>query len=137
MHRLLSFLALALIGVSAGCSRKPDPVVAAFENDEFTTNRIVFYASGKYEFYGGSEDGSVAKHTYVTGTYLGSVSNYVVSVKKEDLPSPDWPARRVYRIIKRDDVEYLFDERAFGIIKKYEETKDKRELRHAWRRVAG
>ena len=128
-------LALALIGISAGCSGKPDPVVAAFVNDEFTTNRIVFYASGKYEHYGGSEDGSVARRPYVTGTFLGSPSNYVVSVKK--WPWSDWPTQRVYRIFKHDDVEYLFDERAFGVIKKYEEAKDKkRELRHAWRRVA-
>jgi hypothetical protein len=137
MRRLIPFLALTLIVVAAGCGRKPDPVLATFVNDEFATNQIVLYASGKYELYAAREDGSVERHPYVTGTYLESASNYVVSVKKEDLRWPEWPARRVYRIVKHGGVEYLFDERGFGSIKKYEETKDPRELRHAWRRVGG
>ena len=134
MCRLLPFLALTLIVVTTGCAKNADPVLAAFVHDEDPTNRIVFYASGKYEFYGSREDGSVENHPQRTGTYVGSVSNYVVSIKKEDLAAPDLPTRKVYRIIKHDGVEYLFDEMGFVLIKKYEETKDPRELRHAWRR---
>jgi hypothetical protein len=121
---------------ATGCSRKSDPVLAAFVNDEFTTNRIVFYASGKYELYGGNDDGSVQTRAYVTGTFVGGISNYVVSLKKEDLPLPDAPTRKVYRIIKHDGLEYLFDEQG-NAARKYEETKDQRELRHAWRREGG
>jgi hypothetical protein len=46
-----------------------------------------------------------------------------------------WP-RKIYRIIKHDGVEYLFDEQG-NAVKKFEETKDERELRHGWRREEG
>jgi len=133
MPRAFPILVLALIIAIPGCRGKPDPVLATFVNDEFATNRIVFYASGKYELYAANDDGSLQRRPYVTGSYLGSASNYVVSVKAQDLPSPDWPVCRVYRIIRHDGLEYLFDERG-NAARKYAENKDVRELRHAWRR---
>ena len=136
MFRLLQCLVFALVLSTAGCSNKPDPVLGSFVNDEFSTNRIVRYASGKYELYGANDHGSLQKHPYVTGTFVGGVSNYVVSYKKGVFDSPDMPAWRVYRIIKNDGVEYLFDERG-NAVRKFEETKDERELRHAWRREGG
>ena len=136
MSRLLQFLVVALILSGAGCSKQPDPVLASFLNDEFTTNRIVLYTSGKYECYGANDDGSLGNHPYERGTFVGGVSNYVVSIEKGVFDSPDMPARKVYRIIKHDDVEYLFDERG-NAVRKFEETKDERELRHAWRREGG
>jgi hypothetical protein len=72
----------------------------------------------------------------LAGTFVKGVSNYVVSIEKGVFDSPDMPARKVYRIIKHDGVEYLFDERG-NAVKKFEETKDERELRHAWRREGG
>jgi hypothetical protein len=136
MRRLTPFLALALIVAAAGCGGRPDPVLAAFVNDEFSTNRIVLYASGKYELYGANEDGTLTRRPFVTGTYLRGVSNYIVTVEKKDLPIDGWPVKRVYRIIKHDGVEYLFDERGLEL-SKYEQTKDPKELRHAWRREGG
>jgi len=157
MPRFLPVLACALIIASAGCSQKPDPVLAAFGNNQFTTNRIVFYTSGRCEHYGSVKDGSLAKHPARTGTFLGSSSNYVVTFSQGGLRGPSspqapkvsridslanlfWPSNRpvykVFRIIKHDDVEYLFEEGSLAI-KKYEESKDPRELRHAWRREGG
>ncbi len=111
-------------------------MLASFLNDEFSTNRIVLYTSGKYEFYGAKDDGSLGDHPYERGTFVGGVSNYVVSIEKGVFDSPDMRARKVYRIIKHDGVEYLFDERG-NAVRKFEETKDERELRHAWRREGG
>ena len=136
MSRLLQFLVVALILSSAGCSKKPDPVLASFLNDEFSTNRIVLYTSGKYECYGANDDGSLRNRPYESGTFVGDVSNYVVSIEKGVFDSPDMRAQKVYRIIKHDGVEYLFDERG-NAVRKFEETKDERELRHAWRREGG
>lgn len=136
MSRLFQCLVVALVLVSAGCSKQPDPVLASFVNDEFSTNRIVLYASGKYELYAANDDGSLQKHPNVTGTFEGGVSNYVVAINKGRFDSPDMPARRVYRIIQHDGVEYLFDERG-NAVRKFEETKDEQELRHAWRRERG
>jgi hypothetical protein len=136
MTRSFPTLVLAIALAAAGCSRKSDPVLATFLNDQFSTNRIVFYVSGKYELYGANDDGSLQSRPYVTGTYVGGVSNYVVSIRKEDVPLPESPTRVVYRIIKHDGLEYLFDERG-NAARKYEETKDPRELRAAWRREGG
>ena len=136
MSRLLQCLVVALLLSNAGCSRKPDPVLASFVNAEFSTNRIVLYTSGKYECYGANDDGSLQNHPYQTGTFVGGVSNYVVSIEKGIFDSPDMRARKVYRIIKHNGVEYLFDEQSNGV-KKFEETKDERELRHGWRREGG
>ena len=139
MNRLLLFVSLALVVVGAGCARTPDPVLAAFGNNEFSTNRIVFYASGKYEYYLAGTDGPdiLPKYPLITGTYVRTATNYVVTIKPADLPSPRWPTRPVYRIIRHDGVEYLFEERGQSIIANYERTKDARELRHAWRREGG
>lgn len=131
MSRLLFIVALLLS--AAGCGKKPDPVLASFVNAEFSTNRIVLYTSGKYECYGANDDGSLRKHPYEAGTFVGGVSNYVVSIEKGVLDSSSMPAQKVYRIIKHDGIEYLFDERG-NAVNKFEATKDERELRHGWRR---
>ncbi len=133
MSRLLQCLVVALLCSTAGCSRKPGPVLASFVNAEFSTNRIVLYTSGKYECYGANDDGSLRIRPYESGTFVGGVSNYVVSIEKGVFDSPDMRARKVYRIIKHDGVEYLFHELG-NAVEKFEETKDERELRHAWRR---
>jgi len=156
MPRLLPVLAFILFITSAGCNQKPDPVLTAFWNAEFTTNRIVFYGTGRCEHYGSAKDGSLAKRPVRTGTFLGSSSNYVVTFSQGNLRGPSYPpapkvsrmdklanlfrptkpVHKVYRIIKNDGVEYLFEEGSLAI-KKYEESKDPRELRHAWRREGG
>ena len=136
MSRLLLCLIVALVLTSAGCSKKPDLVLASFVNDEFSTNRIVLYTSGKYEIYGANDDGSLRKHPYMTGTFVGGVSNYVVTIDKGRFDSADMLAHKAYRIIKHDGVEYLFDEGG-NAAREFEETNDERELRHAWRREGG
>jgi hypothetical protein len=136
MSRSLQCLVVALVLTNAGCSKKPDPVLASFVNAEFSTNRIVLYTSGKYECYGANDDGSLRNRPYESGTFAGGVSNYVVSIEKGVFDSPVMRARKVYRIIKHDGVEYLFDELG-NAVKKFEETKAERELRHAWRREGG
>jgi hypothetical protein len=139
MNRLVPFVSLALIATGPGCTSKPDPVLAAFGNNLFSTNRIVFYASGKYEYYlaGVDDPDTLPKYPLVSGTYVRTATNYVVTIKVADLPSPRWPTRPVYRIIQHEGIEYLFDERGHSIITNYEKTKDARELRHAWRREGG
>ena len=132
MSRLLQCLVVALLLSTAGC-KKPDPLLGSFVNDEFSTNRIVFYTSGKFEHYGANDDGSLKRSPYMTGTFAGGVSNYLVTIDKGLLDSPDMPPRRAYRMIKHQGVEYLFDERGKAL-QKFQETKDERELRHAWRR---
>jgi len=136
MNWFIPSLSLALIAAGPGCTGKPDnsdPVLAAFGNNEFATNRIVFYASGKYEYYlaGADAQDSLPKHPLITGTYVRTATNYVVTIKPADLPNPRWPTRPVYRIIRHDGLEYLFDERGQSIIANYERTKDANELRHA------
>jgi len=150
MLRLVPVLAFFLFMTCAGCSQKPDPVLAAFWNSEFTTNRIVFYSTGRCEHYGSVKDGNLAKHPVRTGTFLGSSSNYVVTFSQGNLRGPSYPpapkisrmdelanlfrpskpVRKVYRIIKHDGVEYLFEEGSLAV-KNYEESKDPGELRHA------
>lgn len=136
MSRLPQCLVVALLLSTAGCGKKPDPVLASFLNAESGTNRIVLYTSGKYECYGANDDGSPRNRPYESGTFAGGVSNYVVSLKKGAFDSPDMRARKVFRIIKHNGVEYLFDEQG-NAVKKFEETKDERELRHGWRREGG
>ena len=136
MSRLLQCLVVALFLSAAGCGRKPDPVLASFVNAELGARRIVFYTSGKYECYGANDDGSLRSRPYESGTFYGGASNYVVSLPKGSFDSPDMRARKVYRIIKHDGAEYLFDERG-NEVRKFEETKDERELRHGWRREGG
>lgn len=154
MPRLFPILVVLIIG-SAGCGRKADPVIAAFGNDEFTTNRIVFYATGRYEHYGSAKNGTLSRHPVLTGSFVAGGSNYVVTFNRANPPKPndplarkvywiiknrlkpnDPPTRKAYRIIQHDGVEYLFDESSLAI-KKYEESKNPRELRHAWRREEG
>jgi hypothetical protein len=139
MNRLVPFVSLALIAAGPGCTGKQDPVLASFGNSEFSTNRIVFYASGKYEYYlaGVDDPDTLPKYPLITGTYVRTATNYVVTIKAENLPTPRWPPRPVYRIIRHDGIEYLFDERGQSIIANYERTKAARELRHAWRREGG
>jgi hypothetical protein len=139
MNRLVPFLTVAFIAAGPGCTSKPDPVVAAFGNNEFSTNRIVFYASGKFEYYvaGVDDPDTLPKYPLFTGTYVPTPTNYVVTINPADLPTPRWPTRPVYRIIRHDGTEYLFDERGQSIIANYERTKDARELRHALRREGG
>jgi hypothetical protein len=136
MSRLLQCLVVALFLSTAGCSKKPDPVLASFVNAEFSTNRIVLYTSGKYECYGADDEGRLRNRPFETGVFAGGVSNYVVSIEKGIFDAPVMRARKVYRIIKHDGAEYLFDELG-SAVKKFEETKDERELRHAWRREGG
>lgn len=136
MSRLLQCLVVVLLLSAFGCGRKPDPVLASFVIAESGTNRIVLYASGRYECYGANDDGSVRNRPHESGTFVGSATNYVVSLKKGAFDSPDMRAHKAYRIIKHDGVEYLFDEQG-NELRKFEETKDQRELRHAWRREGG
>lgn len=136
MSRSLQCLVVALLLSTAGCSKKPDSLLASFVNDEFGTNRIVLYSSGKYECYGANDDGSLRNRPYESGTFVGGGSNYVVRIEKGVFDSPGMRAQKVYRIIKHDGVEYLFDERG-NAVRKFAETKDERELRHAWRREGG
>lgn len=133
MSRFLRCLVVAPFLGTAGCSKKPDPLLGSFVNDEFSTNRVVFYTSGKFEHYGANDDGSLESSPYMTGTFVGGVSNYLVTIDKGRFDSPDMPSRRGYRIIKHGGVEYLFDERGKEL-QKFQETQDERELRHAWRR---
>src|SRR5262245_49962242 len=121
MSRLLQYLVVALLLSTAGCSKKPEPVLASFVNAEFSTNRIVLYSSGKYECFGANDDGSLRSRPYESGTFVGGVSNYVVSIKKGAFDAAGMRARKVYRIIKHDGVEYLFDEQG-NAVRKFEET---------------
>ncbi len=133
MPRFIQHLLIGLLLACAACNRKTDPVVASFINDEFSTNRMVLYVSGRYECYGANENGSLTRHPYLTGSFVGGVSNYLVTLDKGLFDSQDMPSRRTYQIIKHQGVEYLFDEGGSGL-RKFEETRDERELRHAWRR---
>jgi len=136
MSRLLKFLVVLLLVSPAGCTKKSDPVLASFMTSEIATNRIVLYTTGKYECYAASDDGSLRASPYMTGTFVGGVSNYVVTINKGRFDSPDMPSVRAYRIIKHGGVEYLLDEGSKAL-QKFEETKNERELRHAWRREGG
>jgi hypothetical protein len=136
MLRLSFILAFLIVG-AAGCSRKADAVIGAFGNDEFTTNRIVFYATGRCEHYGSLEDGTLARQPARAGTFIAGTSNYVVTFGQANLFQPNNPpVRKVYRIINHDGVEYLFEEGSLAI-KNYEVSKEPQELRHAWRREGG
>ena len=95
MPRYIQCLLVVLAFTSAGCRQKSDPVAASFLNDEFSTNRIVLYTSGKYECYAANDDGTLQKHPCMTGTFVGGVSNYVVTFDKGVFDSPDMPSRRV------------------------------------------
>lgn len=116
-----------------GCRKAADPVLASFLNTEFSTNRIVLYTTGRYELYGADDDGRLKDHAYEAGTFVGTGSTYVVSVDKGILDSPAMRARKQFRIVHHGGVEYLFDERG-SALRKFEATKDERELRHGWRR---
>ena len=116
-----------------GCNKAPDPIVATFENAR--PSRLVFYASGKFEHYTADvRTDKLDQAPFVHGTYTSSASNYVVKIKKEDLPHPDYFSSREYRILVHEGVEYLFDERG-NSRKKFEESKNPNELRHGYRRL--
>lgn len=117
-----------------GCAEKAaDPVVATFEMKQFES-RLVFYASGKYEHYAADRDNpdKIAKYPFLTGTYVGTASNYVTNIKPQDRPVPETPLQKVYRTVVHEGVEYLLIEA--GAIK-FEKTKNPNELRHAYRRL--
>ena len=136
MSRLLPCLAAGLVLAVGGCREKREPVLASFVNSAFGTNRIVLYASGKYECFGPKEDGSVRGTPYEWGTFVGSGSNYVISIQKGLFDSPAMRTRKVYHVIKQGGVEYLFDElgKEGG---DFESTQDERKLRYGWRREGG
>src|SRR5689334_5124284 len=119
MSGLLQYFVVGLLLSTAGCSKKPDPVLASFVSAEFSTNRIVLYTSGKYECYGANDDGSLRNRPYERGTFVGGVSNYVVTIQKGVFDSPDMRTRKNYRILKHDGVEYLFDEQG-NAVKKFD-----------------
>lgn len=111
-------------------------MLASFVNSWSGTNRIVLYVSGKYECYGASDDGSLRRSPYESGTFVGGVSNYVIRIEKGFFDSPAMRAGKVYRIIKQGEVEYLFDEQGKEG-KDFEATRDERKLRYGWRREGG
>lgn len=123
----------ALMPGVVGCRKAADPVLASFLNTEFSSNRIVLYATGRYELYGADDDGRLKDYPYEAGTFVGTGSHYVISVDKGILDSPAMRARKEFRILHHSGVEYLFDERG-SALKQFEATKDERELRHGWRR---
>ena len=133
---MLSCLVAAWMLSVAGCRKPSAPVLASYLNTEFCTNRIVLYLSGKYECYGANDDGSLKDHPYETGTFVGTGSNYVISVAKGLLDAQSMRAKKDFRIIRHGGVEYLLDELS-SALKKFESTQDERELRHAWRREGG
>ncbi|MEN9674691.1 MAG: hypothetical protein RIS76_587 [Verrucomicrobiota bacterium] len=136
MTRFPPWLVALLVLAVGGCREKPGPVLASFVYSATGSNRIVLYVSGKYECYGASEDGSLRRSPYEIGTFVGGVSNYVISIEKGFFDSPAMRARKVYRIIKQGEVEYLFDEQGTEG-KDFEATRDERKLRQGWRREGG
>lgn len=136
MSRFPLWLVAVLILAVSGCREKKGPVLASFVNSWSGTNRIVLYVSGKYECYSANDDGSLRRSPYESGTFVGGVSNYVISIEKGFFDSPAMRARKVYRIIKQGEVEYLFDELGKEGTD-FEETRDERKLRYGWRREGG
>ena len=136
MLRIVPWLGVVLLLAVSGCREEKGPVLASFVSSAVGTNRIVLYVSGKYECYGASDDGSLRRSPYEIGTFVGGVSNYVISIEKGFFDSPAMRARKVYRIIKQGEVEYLFDEQGTAG-QGFEATRDERELRQGWRREGG
>jgi hypothetical protein len=134
----------------AGCGR--DKVVATFVWPKATNARLVLFSSGKYELWMLSHGVPTSpykpfKEYHITihgievtpggpspievGTYQRNGTTLVKTVDPAwRAPSNSEPSR-CYRVVNRDGVEYLFDERG-NWAQKYEDTGDTNLLQNAW-----